>query len=120
MNEKTLKVVNFMVNKKEFHKSEQPINLDLVHVDRIVISHKFKCNVYNLKYFVTNKEGDNAKPLCIMLPQMSGYIKIFENGVKNMSFLIKYDNVLDEYNEIWNKVKKTLNIIFHSMPVHKT
>ena len=39
---------------------------------------------------------------------MSGYIKYFENGGENMSFLIKEDDVLDKYNEIWNKIKKTL------------
>ena len=35
-----------------------------------------------------------------------------------MSFVIKDDDVLDKYNEIWNKIKKTLNIKFHSMPVY--
>ena len=34
------------------------------------------------------------------------------------SFLIKDDDVLDKYNEIWNKIKKTLNTKFHSMPVY--
>ena len=28
-------------------------------------------------------------PLCIVLPQMTGYIKYFENGGKNMSFKIE-------------------------------
>ena len=32
MSEKTLKVENIVLNKIEFHKSKQPINLDLVHV----------------------------------------------------------------------------------------
>ena len=49
---------------------------------------------------------------------MSGYVKYFENRGKNMSFFIKDDDVLDKYNEIWNKIKKTLNIKFHSMPVY--
>ena len=49
---------------------------------------------------------------------MSGYIKYFENGGKNMSFLIKNDRVVDKYNTIWDKIKKTLNIKFHSMPVY--
>ena len=49
---------------------------------------------------------------------MSGYIKYFENGGKNMSFVIKNDDVLDKYNEIWNKIKEKLNIKFHSMPVY--
>ena len=35
MSEKTLKFNNVRVNKKEFHKSKQPIDLDLVTVDQI-------------------------------------------------------------------------------------
>ena len=27
-------------------------------------------------------------------------------------------NVLDKYNEIWDKIKETLNKKFHSMPVY--
>ena len=42
----------------------------------------------------------------------------FENGGKNMSFMIEDDSVLIKYNEIWNKIKKTLNIKFHSMPIY--
>ena len=49
---------------------------------------------------------------------MSGYIKYFENGGKNMSFAIKNADALDKYNEIWDKIKKTLSIKFHSMPVY--
>ena len=57
-------------------------------------------------------------PLCIILSQMSGYIKYFENGGKNMSFMIEVYSVLVKYNEIWNNIKKILNIKFHSMPVY--
>ena len=35
-----------------------------------------------------------------------------------MSFLIKDDDVLVKCNQIWNKIKKILNIKFHSMPVY--
>ena len=35
-----------------------------------------------------------------------------------MSFVIKDDDVLEKYSEIWSKIKKTLNIKFHSMPVY--
>ena len=111
MSEKTLKFDNIRVNKKEFHKSKQPINLDLVNLDQIVVSGGFK-------YFISYKEGEIVKPLCIILPQMTGYIKYFENGGKNMSFVIKDDDVLDKYNEIWDKIKETLSIKFHSMPVY--
>ena len=49
---------------------------------------------------------------------MIGHIKYFENGGKNMSFLIKDDNMFDKYNENWDKIKNKLNIEFHSMPVY--
>ena len=49
---------------------------------------------------------------------MSGYIKYFENGGKNMSFMVKDDNVLDKYNKIWGKIKDNLNIKSLSMPVY--
>ena len=49
---------------------------------------------------------------------MSGYIKYFENRDKNMSFLIKNDEVLDKYNKIWDVIKNKLGIKFHSKPVY--
>ena len=35
-----------------------------------------------------------------------------------MSFEIKDDDVLDKYHEIWDKIKNTLSIKFHSTPVY--
>ena len=117
MSEKTLKFDNIRVNKKEFHKSKQPIDLDLINVDQIVVSDKFKHSDGGFKYFIGYKEGEIIKPLCMILPQMTGYIKYFENGEKSMPFVIKDDDVLDKYKEIWDRIKETLSIKFHSMPV---
>ena len=50
---------------------------------------------------------------------MSGYIRYFKNGSKNMSFLIKDDEVCDKYNKIWDVIKNSLNIKFHSEPVYE-
>ena len=33
---------------------------------------------------VVNKKDDVIRPLCIILPQMSGYIKYFDNDGKDM------------------------------------
>ena len=46
------------------------------------------------------------------------HIKYFGNGGKNMSFMVTNDDVLDEYNEIWDKIKEKLNIKFYSTPVY--
>ena len=52
------------------------------------------------------------------MPQINGYIKYLENGGKNLYFVIKNDDVLDIYNEVWEKIKNTLNITFHNMLVY--
>ena len=89
MSEKALKLNNIRLNKKEFHKSKEPIDLMSVIVYQIVVSDKFKHNNEGFKYFIGYQEGGIVKPLCIILPQMNGFIKYFENGGKNNSFLIK-------------------------------
>ena len=80
---------NIRVNKKILHESKQSINLDLINVDQIVVSDKFQHSDDGFKYFIGYKEDEIVKPLCIIFPQMSGYIKYFENGGKNMFFLLK-------------------------------
>ena len=90
-----------------------------VNVDQIVISDKFKHNNEGFKYFIGCLDGGIVKPLCIILPQMSGYIKYFENGGKNMSFFIKDNKVWEEYQQIWHVIKNKLSIKFHSEPVYE-
>ena len=103
---------------KEFHKSKQPIDLTSVNVDQIVISDKLKHSDECFKYFIGYQEGEIVKLLSIILPQISGYVKYFENGGKNLSFFIKDDEVWENYNEIWDVIKNKLSIRFHSKPVY--
>ena len=119
MSEKRLKFNNIKVNKKEFHKSKEPIDLLSVDLDQIVVSYKFKHNDEGFKYFIGYLKDEIVKPLCIILPQMDGYIKYFENGGKNMSLLIKDEKVWDKYDEIWDVIKDKLDIKFHSEPVYE-
>ena len=118
MSEKTLKFNNIRLNKKEFHKSKEPIDLMSVNVDQIVVSDKFKHNNEGFKYFIGYQEGEIVKPLCIILPQMSGCIKYVECGGKNMSFFIKDDEVWEKYDEIWDVIKNKLGIKFHSKSIY--
>ena len=95
-----MKLQNIEVNNKEFHKSKQETDLNLIDINKIVICDKFIRSDDSFKYLIGHKENDIVRLLCIILPQMSGYIKYFENGEKNMSFMIKDDNVLVKYNKI--------------------
>ena len=118
MSKKTLKFNNIKINKKEFHKSKQAIDLDSLDTDKIVVFDRFKHSEEGFKYFIGYQENERVKPLCIILPQMNVYIKYFEIGGKTMSLLIKNIEVWEKYKEIWNVIKNKLNIKFHSQPTY--
>ena len=88
-------------------------------LDQIVVSYTFKHNDEGFKHFIGYLEGEIVKPLCIVLPQMSGYVKYFENGGKNMTFLIKDDEMWDKYDKMWDVIKDKLGVKFHSKPVYE-
>ena len=70
------------------------------------------------KYFIGYSHDDVIRPLCIILPQMSGYIKYFDNCGKNMSFKIEHESVCIKHTEIWNRIKNILDLKFHSQPIY--
>ena len=119
MREQTLKCGDIVVNKKEFHASKQAIALNLVNTNKVVVSDKFKHSDDDFKCFIGYLHVDDViRPLCIILPQMSGYIKYFDNGGENISFKIADESVYLKYTEIWSKIKKSLNTRFHSQPIY--
>ena len=106
MSENTLKFGDIVVNKKEFHASKQAIALSSVKTGKILVSYKFKHSDDGFIYFIDYLHDDDViRPLCIILPQMSGYIKYFDNGGKNMSFKIEDESVYLKYTEIGIKLK---------------
>ena len=56
--------------------------------------------------------NDTIQPLCVILPQMNGYIKYFDDGGKNMSFVTDDEEIYEKYNEIWEVIRKLLNVDF--------
>ena len=103
--------------KKKFHSSKQAIPLDSVDLDKIVVSSKWKINETTYKYLCGYLNNDVIQPLCVILPQMNGYIKYFDNGGKNMTFVKDNEKVYDKYNEIWEVIRKLLKVKFTVNPV---
>ena len=71
-----------------------------------------------LSILLVTKKVEIVKPLCIILPQMSGIENTLKTG-KNMFFFIKDDEVWDKYDEIWYVIKDKLDVTFHNKPVYK-
>ena len=119
MSKQTLKFCDIVVNKKEFYASKQAIPFNSINSNNIVVSYRIKHNDDGFKYFIGYLHDDDViRLLCIILPQMNGYIKYFDNGGKNMSFKIEDESVYLKHIEIWNKIKDILNVKFHSQPIY--
>ena len=105
MTKKHSKFNNIRVTKKKLHMTKEPIDLISLNIDQIVVSDKFNHINNSSRYFIGYQEGEIIKPLCIILPQMTGYIKYFECRGMNMSFLIKNDEVWEKSKQIWGLIK---------------
>ena len=99
--------------------SKKAIDLTSVNVNKIVASDKFKLNNKVSKYFIGYQKSEIVRPLCIILPQMSRYIKYFEYGSPSISFFIKDNKVGGKYKQIWDAIKNKLKIKFQSEPVYE-
>ena len=112
MSSQKIKFVDKEIDKKEFYLSKQAILLNSVDLNKIVVSSKCKISDTKYKYFCRYLNNDIIQPLCVILPQMSGYIKYFDDGGKNMPF----KEVYKKYNEIWEVVRKLLKLKFFVSP----
>ena len=103
--------------KKEFCSSKQAISLDSVDLNKIVVSKKWKINDTTYKHICGYLNDDTIQPLRVILPQMDEYIKYFDDGGKNMSFVTDDEKIYKKYNEIWEVVRNLLKIDFTVNPV---
>ena len=117
MSSRKIKFGDKEVDKKEFYSSKQAISLDSVNLNKIVVSNKWKINDTTYKYLCGYLNNGVIQPLCVILPQMSGYIKYFDYGGKNMSFVTDDKENYKKYNEIWEVVRKLLKLKFAVSPV---
>ena len=97
--------------------SKQAISLDSVDLNKIVVSKKWKINDTTYKHICGYLNNDTIQPLCVVLPQMDGYIKYFDDGGKNMTFDTDDEKIYERYNEIWEVVRNLLKIDFTVSPV---
>ena len=117
MSSQKIKFGDKEVDKKNSIHLKKLFFLDSIDLSKIVVSNKWKINDTIHKYFCGYLNNDVIQPLCVILSQMSRYIKYFDNGVKNMSFVTDDKEIYEKYNEIWNVVKRLLKLKFFVNPV---
>ena len=106
------------LKKSDFYKNKKIFNIDYIDVNKVLVSKKEPYGTKNkLKYFFGYNDNDVIRPLCLRLPQMTGYAKKFNENA-TMSFRANNKQLLKNYNKIWEKVEKLLKIDFESKPVY--
>ena len=115
MSSQKIKFGDKEVDKKEFYSSKQAIFLNSVDVSKIVVSSKWKISDTKCKYFCGYLNNDVIQPLCVILS--CEYIKYFDDGGNNMSFVTDDKEVYKKYNEIWEVIRKLLKLKFFVSPV---
>ena len=98
------KSVNFndkKINKSSFYKNKSLFSLNDIDVNKILVSKKESYGTKNsLKYFIGYNDDDVIRPLCIILPQMIGYVKHSDSN-KTMSFKVSDNKLLKKCKKIW-------------------
>ena len=117
MSSQKIKFGDKEVDKKKLYSSKEAILLDSKDLSKIVVSSRWKLSDATYKYFCGYLNNDVIKPLCIIVPQMNGYIKYFDDGGKNMSFVTDDEKVYEKYDEKWNVVKGLLKLKFAASPI---
>ena len=106
------------IKKSDFYKNKKINSIDNTDVNKILVSKKEPYgNKNSFKYFIGYNDNDIIRPLCIRLPQMTGYARKFD-GNETMSFRVNNKQLLKNYNKTWEKVEKLMKIGFESKPVY--
>ena len=106
------------IKKSDLYKNKKAFQIDEVDISKIQFSKKEPYGTKNaVKYFIEYNDNDATRPLCLRLPQMTGYARKFDENA-TMSFRTNNKQLLKNYNKIWEKVEKLLKIEFESKPVY--
>ena len=84
--------------KSDFYINKKVVKIDDIGINKILV---FKEEPYgtknSLKNLIGYNDNDVIRPLCVRLPQMTGYIRKFD-GNATMSFKISNKKLLKKYN----------------------
>ena len=105
MNTKNINFDDKKIKKSDFYKNKKVFQIDIIHVNKILVSKKEPYGTKNaLKVFIGYNDNDVIRPLCLRLPQMTGYFKKFNENA-TMSFRVNNKQLLKNYNKIWEKIE---------------
>ena len=112
------KSINFedkKIKNSKFYNNKKVTSLDDIDVNKILVSKEEPYGTKNsFEYFIGHNDNDVIRPLRLILPQMTGYARIFDENAA-MSLKAKNKQLLKNYNKTWEKVEKLLKMFMVTM-----
>ena len=105
MSEKTINFGDKKINKKDFYSNKKQFNIEDVDINKILIS-KPETWENNMRKYIIKYNENAISPLQLFLPKMTGYLNMFKDGARKMSFFTDNNEFLETYMAIWEKNKQ--------------
>ena len=105
------------IDKKEYHRSKKPIDLNLIDINNIVASDKIELGKGD-KYYIGCKDDEFIRPLCVIFLQISRSIKHFDDSSKKMWFLSENEEFVINYYKTWKIITNNYGYKLDIQPVY--
>ena len=118
MSEQNINFHERKIRKSTFYKNKNIYSIDDIGVNDILVSKKESYGTKrSFKYLIGYNDNDIIRPLCVKLPQMTGYVRKFDENAA-VSFIVKNKQLFKKYTKIWETIEKLMKINFESKPVY--
>ena len=100
------------IKRSTFYKNKTIYTIEYIDVNNILVSKKEPYgNKNSVKYFIGYSDNDIIRPLCMRLPQMTGYARKFDENA-TLSFIVKDKKLLKSYTKTWETIEGLMKIKF--------
>ena len=104
------------IEKQKFHQHKSSILIYDVDINKIVVPINVPFVKKGFKCFIGYKDDRNVRSLFVILSRTSRYRRDFEEN--KYVFLIKNEELVENYNEIWNNVSNSVKKGFDNEHVY--
>ena len=118
MSESVINFADKKINKKDFYNNKKQFNIKDIDVNKILISKPESYSENKTKKYIIGYNDHIIRPLQLFLPKMTGYLNIFKDGARKMSFFTDNDGFLKRYTTVWEKISDLINKKFDSDSIY--
>ena len=118
-----LRFVEIKVAKEELWGAKKPIRIWDVDLDKLVISKLVK--TYKSSNYFIGYLDKVIRPLVLILPKMSGYVKTFKDDSEDknktnklMNLCIDDHKLLEKYKTIWTMIENLKSIELNALSIY--